>query len=378
MHSRCLAGNVALTGLLALAAAFGAATTGCGGGNGLETDAAAASGSVGLELELGAGVRLNTIRYEITGNGFTRSGSIDVSSSDRVRAVIGGIPAGTGYTVRLVADAGANGGVACDGSASFDVSAGATSTAVVVMRCRLSGGTGSVAVEGAVNVCPSVSALSAVPSEARVGGVVRLSAGALDLDGGPATPSFEWSASGGVLATSGDTAALECTESGTVAVTVSVSDGDCAGSATIGVICTEGSGEEQPTPDVRINEVESSGGIPGDWVELYNADTVAADLSGWVVRDNDDDHAYAIPAGTVLAPGAFYVVEEAALDYGLGGADSVHGRPLAPDRHAAVRSALLSSPRPFRCAVRNHRHRRRDALARRGVQRACRVEESSR
>ncbi len=74
---------------------------------------------------------------------------------------------------------------------------------------------------------------------------------------------------------------------------------------------------------VRINEIESNGGTPGDWVELYNPGSTTADLSGFIVRDNDDSHTYTIPAGTTLAPGAFLVIEEAALDYGLGGADAV-------------------------------------------------------
>jgi hypothetical protein len=73
---------------------------------------------------------------------------------------------------------------------------------------------------------------------------------------------------------------------------------------------------------IRINEVESSGGVPGDWVELFNAGPIGVDISGWIFRDNDDTHAYAIPAGTTLAPGAYYLLEEAAFGFGLGAADS--------------------------------------------------------
>ncbi|MFZ5891255.1 MAG: lamin tail domain-containing protein [Myxococcota bacterium] len=76
------------------------------------------------------------------------------------------------------------------------------------------------------------------------------------------------------------------------------------------------------TPAVKINEVESSGGTPGDWIELYNAGVSSIDMSGWTVRDNDDTHAYTIPAGTLLAPASYYVVEEAALGFGLGSGDS--------------------------------------------------------
>ncbi|MFT3926632.1 MAG: lamin tail domain-containing protein [Myxococcales bacterium] len=73
---------------------------------------------------------------------------------------------------------------------------------------------------------------------------------------------------------------------------------------------------------VLINEVESSGGVPGDWIELYNAGDRPVDVSGWVLKDNDDSHAYALPQGSVLAPDAYLSVDESALGFGLGGADS--------------------------------------------------------
>ncbi|MDX6347669.1 MAG: hypothetical protein QOF84_2459 [Streptomyces sp.] len=78
--------------------------------------------------------------------------------------------------------------------------------------------------------------------------------------------------------------------------------------------------QEQPT--VRINEVESSGGTPGDWVELVNTGSAPADVSGWVVKDSDDSHSYVIGAGTSLAAGA-YLVLDVETSFGLGSADSV-------------------------------------------------------
>src|SRR4051812_5664518 len=61
---------------------------------------------------------------------------------------------------------------------------------------------------------------------------------------------------------------------------------------------------------VVINEIESSGGTPGDWVELYNASAAAIDISGYKLLDNDDLHTpYVIPAGTTLAAGAFFVID---------------------------------------------------------------------
>ncbi len=73
---------------------------------------------------------------------------------------------------------------------------------------------------------------------------------------------------------------------------------------------------------IKINEVESSGGSPGDWIELFNPGAAPVDISGMTVSDNDDSHDFVIPASTTLAPGAYYLVEEAAAGYGLGAADS--------------------------------------------------------
>lgn len=99
--------------------------------------------------------------------------------------------------------------------------------------------------------------------------------------------------------------------------------------------CPDGTGVFVPTGStknaanecgvqVRINEVESNGGTPGDWFELINNGTIPADLSGWKMLDNDDTHTpYVFPAGSIIAPGAYLVVEEAQFVFGLGAADSV-------------------------------------------------------
>ncbi len=75
---------------------------------------------------------------------------------------------------------------------------------------------------------------------------------------------------------------------------------------------------------VVINEVESSGGIPGDWIELYNASPATVDLSGWELLDNDNTHPpYVVPTGTLIVSGGLLVVDEAQLGFGLGASDSV-------------------------------------------------------
>jgi hypothetical protein len=80
---------------------------------------------------------------------------------------------------------------------------------------------------------------------------------------------------------------------------------------------------------IAINEVESNGGVPGDWVELHNPTADPVDISGYIFRDNDDAHGYTIPAGTVVEAGAYYVLDEAMFGFGLGGSDAA--RLFAPD-----------------------------------------------
>jgi hypothetical protein len=88
---------------------------------------------------------------------------------------------------------------------------------------------------------------------------------------------------------------------------------------------TKGTANDCSSP-VKLNEVESNGGTPDDWFELYNPGTAAANISGWKMLDNDDTHTpYVFPAGTVMAPGAFLVVDTGTtgFSFGLGAADSV-------------------------------------------------------
>ncbi|MEP6619723.1 MAG: lamin tail domain-containing protein [bacterium] len=77
-----------------------------------------------------------------------------------------------------------------------------------------------------------------------------------------------------------------------------------------------------PPPTVVINEVESNGGVPGDWVELYNTGQSPVDLSGFVFKDNNDTHIYTIPSGTTIAAGGYLVLEEADFGFGLGAPDA--------------------------------------------------------
>jgi hypothetical protein len=199
------------------------------------------TGSIALGLRLPSGEVVNSASYTITGpNAFVRTGSIDVSKSNRISAQVVGLPAGSGYSVTISAS-GTTG--QCSGSASFAVTAGNTVTVPVSVACRASARTGSVMIDGVLNVCPTVDGIGASPAEANVGASIALSALAYDSDAAPAALSYAWTASGGTLSSATAKAPkLTCTEAGTITVDLTVSDGDpaasCAATKSVQVTCS--------------------------------------------------------------------------------------------------------------------------------------------
>lgn len=88
---------------------------------------------------------------------------------------------------------------------------------------------------------------------------------------------------------------------------------------------TKGTANEYYAPTIVINEVESNGDAT-DWVEIMNTGMQPVDISGWYLLDNDPVGHKAdvtpVAAGTTLAPGALYVLEQnKAFTFGLGKAD---------------------------------------------------------
>ncbi|SEE67986.1 lamin tail domain-containing protein [Ruania alba] len=84
--------------------------------------------------------------------------------------------------------------------------------------------------------------------------------------------------------------------------------------------------------DIRINEVQSNSADDSpDFVELTNVGSEPVDLSGWIIRDDDDTHTFTIAGDTELEPGSFAVFEtnEVADGFGLGSNDMA--RLFTPD-----------------------------------------------
>ncbi len=66
-----------------------------------------------------------------------------------------------------------------------------------------------------------------------------------------------------------------------------------------------------PAAAVVINEIcynPPDDFNPGDWIELYNPDAAAVDISGWVFQDEDNSHRFQIPPGTILPANGFLVL----------------------------------------------------------------------
>jgi hypothetical protein len=199
------------------------------------------SGSVQIALQVG-GATVNTVTYTISGPAsFSQNGTIDVSHSSTLSAVLGPFAAGGPYTITL-SGASTDNSETCAGSATFSVTAGQTIPVTVPVSCHQASHTGSVLVNGVLNVCPLVDGISASPNELYVGGSVSVSATAHDPDNGPSPLTFAWTASSGTFS---DPSSLNtrfvCTTAGSATLTLTVSDGDtatgCPATSSVTITC---------------------------------------------------------------------------------------------------------------------------------------------
>jgi len=196
------------------------------------------AGTIGLDLTLASGAVIDTVSYVITGpSGYTKTGSLNVRDSTTIRGLIGGIPAGTGYSIALSATS-LDGGTSCAGSASFKVVARSTTSVMIQVRCHETPRSGSVLINGTLNICPLIDGISVNPSQVFVGSPVSLEALAHDSDAGPAALSYSWTASTGSFSDpKAQNPTFVCSAAGTATVGLTVSDGDCKDKASVKVEC---------------------------------------------------------------------------------------------------------------------------------------------
>ncbi|MGM9913234.1 lamin tail domain-containing protein [Floccifex sp.] len=75
---------------------------------------------------------------------------------------------------------------------------------------------------------------------------------------------------------------------------------------------------------VVLNEVQSKDPDgKDDWIELANPTSQPIDISGLIIKDSEDNHAYTIPEGTTIDANGYYVIYESEFGFGLGKDDSV-------------------------------------------------------
>ncbi|MGW4890852.1 lamin tail domain-containing protein [Kitasatospora sp. NPDC004240] len=94
-----------------------------------------------------------------------------------------------------------------------------------------------------------------------------------------------------------------------------------------------------PADDIRINEVVTTGSV-NDSIELHNKGTATVDVSGWILKDDNNGSTYTIAAGTTLAPGAFRAFD-VHNSFGLGSSDKA--RLYLPNGTTLVDSFTWSS-----------------------------------
>ena len=225
------------------------------------------TGSLGLNLEAAPGVTLNAVTYTVTGNGFSKSGSIDTSGSSSVNGTIGGIPAGKGYTITLTATS-AEGDTTFTGSAKFDVTAGKTTAVTIRLKGTTSTGNGSVTVNGTLNVGPVIDELTVTPLNVNVGSKITLTGVAKDADEAPSALTYYWSTTGGLIDNPlQPNATLTSATPGTFTVKLTVSDGEITTTASSSVTFVD-------------SEANGSGGAGGAGPERPNVLLIIADDLG--------------------------------------------------------------------------------------------------
>jgi hypothetical protein len=264
--------------LLALVA-LGAIASGCSSAGSTSTRIPTmqeSTGSIGAQLQIGGDLTISSANYLITGpNGFMVTGPVDLSHSSELAFTVGGIPAGSGYSLILTATA-TDGVTTCAGSATFSVTAGGTTQVMVHLDCHQPSATGTVSVSGTTNVCPSIDSISAMPNQVTVGSSLALTGAAHDPDSGPSPLSFQWTATSGTFSDAGTASPLfTCTAVGTATLTLTVSDGDtspgCPATQATTVTCTpadasdsgvddDGPIEASPLPESGVCTPISDGG----------------------------------------------------------------------------------------------------------------------
>jgi phospholipase C len=318
-----------LLGMLSASAALAGCATDPGDSAQPET-----MGEIGLEVKLAPGLTLDSVSYTITGPiGFSRTGSINVGSSTTVSAIVSRIPFGTGYQITM-RGASSDGSAVCMGSATFDIDGPDTKPVALHMTCELQPTTGSILINGSINICPKIEGIDVSPAEVIFGGAISLQAAASDLDRAPAPLGFTWTATSGTLSSTSTTGPTwTCNKVGRSTLTFAASDGDpaCASSRSVDVVCSEPPSE---TPIkhviVLIGENRTFDHTFGTYVPVPGQ-TVANLLSKGIVNaDGTPGPNFDLAAQSeAAAQGAFFIAPDSKTRYAVLPGPSTSGAPSA-------------------------------------------------
>ena len=158
-------------------------------------------GSVGLAISLPSGATVSTVHYSVKNSVGAEVRAGDITTNDpgaTVSVVIGGVPAGTGYTVALTATA--SDGTSCMWAPRFPFAVMAnmsTQLVNVLLLCRSVVTQGQVIVNGVVDNCPTVNSYSVAPLAVAPGGSINVNAAASDLDSTDTVTYLAWTATAG-------------------------------------------------------------------------------------------------------------------------------------------------------------------------------------
>jgi hypothetical protein len=164
------------------------------------------TGSVGLHLSIAPNVNVYSLNWTITGpNAY--SGTVPIGDAQAVDFLIGGVAAGSGYTI-AIGGSDSSGDLCSGTSLAFSVYAGAVTDVDVQATCvvasdaavetQVSGG--SVELDAGVNLvtvppyaCPGISSFSISPADLQPGQLAQLGVATV----GTTVTRIQWSARGG-------------------------------------------------------------------------------------------------------------------------------------------------------------------------------------
>jgi hypothetical protein len=217
-------------------------------------------GQMTMAVTLTANVAVNTVNYQVSGNGIMPiTGSIDVTSLLHPTAFVSGIPVGSGYAVALDAMS-VDGKSTCHGMGTFSVAVGQTAMVNVTLACR-GVGSGSVLVGGRFDNCPFVASASSTATDLPLRGMATISASATDYDDADVI-TFKWTLTPAGLGIIGDftspSTTFRCNAPGTGQLAVTVSDGVCGETRNAALVITC-----KPAP-AGDGGTDAAGGTSGD------------------------------------------------------------------------------------------------------------------